>query len=161
MNLHLAVLALGVISAPGLDPDFAQPGALVRVTDAAGTFEGRLLAHDADSLRVVLPGGGSAHAYELAAVTGYEVRTEEGDRSGLGLQLGFVAGAAVGYALVKNCDCYYEAPTWAWVAAHGALGASLGALVGSFFAHDRWEPVPAVTAALPARGPLLSVRVRF
>ena len=161
----LVVLALGlptgIASAHEPEPDFAQPGALVRVTDAAGTFEGRLLGQSAESLRVVPPGGGAPRAYELAAVTGYEVRTEEGDRSHLGLKLGFVVGAAVGYGLVKTCDCYTETPTFAYMGATGALGAGVGALVGSLFAHDKWESVPAATAALPADGPWITVRARF
>jgi len=139
------VLAAAPVAAREFDPDFAQRGALVRVTLPSERFEGRLLAQDAESLRVSPSGGGEVRALELSGVNRLEVRTEQDDGSLLGMRIGFVAGTLLGLFWADRCDCMTDEFQFVtWGLANGAAGAGVGAAIGSFSHTNAWEDVPSV-----------------
>jgi hypothetical protein len=86
-------------------------------------------------------------AVPFADLTELEVRRGKKSRLGTGALIGGGVGAALGIALAASCSghevlCEGGTEYAIYVPAAAALGAGLGALVGSLIKVDRWEAVP-------------------
>jgi hypothetical protein len=136
-------------------PATLVPGARVRVHQGSESLTGLLVSLDSAGLVIATDKSDTVTA-PRTSITAVEVSTGTKSRAGkgalIGLGVGAAAGVIVGLAASSsdNGDFLdYGAGTWA--AAMGltgaAIGAGLGALIGSGQQSDKWQP-----AVLPAIG---------
>ncbi len=180
----LLVALLGPTSELGAQ-DVLAPGARLRLTAPAIARErmvGRLISEDADSLRLEV--GTGVITLPRESVTKVEIshsRSRRAHGARLGLLVGAVAGAALGYAMgedqkdaVPFCTlggCATLGPFWlnkpASAAAvgifFGAVGAGVGALVSP---GEKWASIPNQRVRLslapaPGRGVVAQLTIGF
>ena len=154
LRLVCGVFATVLMVAQPVSPAAAQvselrPGAYVRIR-APGVLNGEvectILARDRDTLRVARPGSAPI-VVPLASIT--RAAVHRGRTRGAGVRKGAKWGAGVGLGLglfnIGFSDCSgthcETSDNVAGVAAFTAIGAGVGALVGTIVRAERWERV--------------------
>src|SRR5688572_21887553 len=144
-----------VASMLGADPALAQleAGSRIRVTSDRGSKVGTLVSLEADSLRYTASDTSGVTALPLASVLKLERSVGKRSNAGRGATIGGVVGGGLGLGLGLiasfDDDQFYEVgPEHVAVVTLflGAIGAGVGALIGSASHRDSWETVP-----LPAK----------
>lgn len=149
-------LIFGLLSAGSLAAQYGGAlavGERVRAYSSRGTFDGRFLSLDTDTLRLAPAGRAEPLAIALGTLARLEVQRGRQSAAGKGALIGFGIGAAAGVTLAvatsQTCEegrdpgCLgpgIEAIAGAVVV--GFAGAGVGALVGSVTRQDRWVTVP-------------------
>lgn len=141
-----------------------QPGDTVRVQAdewGPGLIEGELLLYRADSLAVREAGTGTRYSVPLPAVRrllkneGVDRRRSVRRFATAGAFIGFATGVVLGPLIsMKRKDEDFVGATLASSIGGGALGLGLGAIGGSLFSRERWQPF-----RTPIRPPAASVSV--
>ena len=171
VRLVCGVFATALMLAQPVSPAAAQvselrPGAYVRIRAPGvltGEVECTILARDRDTLRVARPGSAPI-AVPLASIT--RAAVHRGRTRGAGARKGAKWGAGVGLGLglfnigFSGCSGTHceTSDNVAGVAAFTAIGAGVGALVGTVVRAERWERVE-----LPPRvaGPAVATTVQW
>lgn len=178
----LAVLLglIGLISfAPS--PGWAQEeealpwGARVRLRtepQASKWIVGTFLSWHADSIRIRPDSRPDPESFPVGSISRLEVSRGQRSNAGKGATTGLLVGAGTGLALgiaaaAEGCegDCYFEVePHHVLVVMGmlGAVGAGIGALIGTASRSERWKPVSpprGSVSALPHVG--FGVMLRF
>ena len=162
-----ALMLVQPLSAAAAQVSELRPGAYVRIRApgvVAGELECTVLALDRDTLRVARPGSASM-VVPLASIT--RAAVFRGRTRGAGARKGAKWGAGVGLGLglfnIGFSDCSgthcETSDNVAGVAAFTAVGAGVGALVGTVVRAERWERVqlpPRVAPPAVATTPLSS-----
>ena len=128
------------------------PADRVRVTTADWELVGTLVAQGDDSLRLHVTGEVTPVSVARSAIKRLEISRGSHSHSGADALIGLGAGALVGGALgaVAGSDLANECPgndcgpglvVFGGLLV-GALGAGVGAVIGSFSHSERWELVP-------------------
>jgi len=151
----------------------ADSGARVRVTTAQPKQRvvGTLVSLEADSLRITSAKDQQSVAFPTGSVVQLERSVGRRSQAGHGAVVGGVAVGGLGLllALVASSenDSWLEigpGEVFTITAAFGAVGAGVGALIGSASHTDRWEPIPVgglnVQAAKPGRS-ILKLSLQF
>ena len=144
-----AIMLVVPISAAAAQVSELRPGAYVRIRAPgvlAGEVEGAILARDHDTLLLARPGSGPV-AVPIASIT--RAAVHRGRTRGAGAVKGAKWGAGVGLGLglfnVAFSDCSgthcETSDNVVGVAAFTAVGAGVGALVGTLVRAERWERV--------------------
>jgi hypothetical protein len=149
------------------------PGRRIRVhRRAETTLVGELVSLGPDSLTLTTAAADTV-AVSRAAITGLDLSTGTKSNAGKGalngLIFGGLGGALIGVLASGSDDGeFLDYGPGAWAASgalmFGALGAGVGALIGSGQRADRWESVPLPTVAivpLPGKGSRVAIGVRF
>jgi hypothetical protein len=142
-----AIMLVVPISAAASQVSELRPGAYVRIRAPgvlAGEVEGAILGRDNDTLRVARPGSAPV-AVSLASIT--HAAVHRGRTRGAGALKGAKWGVGVGLGLgllnIAFSDCsgaHCEASDNALgVATFTAIGAGVGAIVGTVVRAERWE----------------------
>jgi hypothetical protein len=150
-RITLAFTVYLVASLLGADPALAQlqAGSRIRVTSDRGSRIGTLVSLETDSLRYATSDTGAVAALPLASVVKLERSVGKRSNAGRGAAIGGGIGGALGlgFGLIASADedaFYTYGPEDVAVATLflGAVGAGVGALIGSGSKRDRWETVP-------------------
>ena len=145
----VSALMLLPVSAAAAQVSELRPGAYVRIRAPgvlAGDVECTILGRDRDTLRVARPGA-APMSVPLASIT--HAAVYRGRTRGAGARKGAKWGSGVGLGLglfnIVFSDCSGShcetSDNVAGVAAFTAVGAGIGALVGTVVRAERWERV--------------------
>ena len=174
------ILSLGLpASMAGQAADSPEIGARVRVRlpgHGAGWLQGHLAMLSADSAAIALTETPDSVRFATASAERVEVSQGRHSHAGKGAVVGLGVGAATGLILglaasAEPCEdlCMYEVGPGEIAGATvmlGAVGAGIGALIGSFSHGERWKRVdlhpsgpPRLTPVARAGG--LGIALRF
>ena len=150
-GITLALTGYLVASLLGAHPALAQlqAGSRIRVTSDRGSRVGTLVSLETDSLRYTTSDTASVTALPLASVLKLERSVGKRSNAGRGATIGGVVGGGLGLGLgliasADDDEFYDVGPEDVAVVTLflGAVGAGVGALIGSGSKRDRWETVP-------------------
>ncbi len=180
-SLRVCVSGLLVLISPVVSPaQIPEPGARVRIRGACAPDEGcrpvigTFVGVAGDTINMIAENGNPlalSHAHRATM----EVSRGSGKRTGLGAANGLAAGAFFGVLRGSACENSQppEEPSWfdlqlvSPCAYHyvlwPAVGAALGAMIGSVLHVERWEVVDGATGLVRpgANGMQLGLRVAF
>lgn len=164
LPLIAAALLLPMRGAAQSNGHTLEPGDTVRVMAQAWgprLIEGELLLYRSDSVAVRETATGTRYAAELSGVQrllknqGFNRRRSIRRHATAGVFLGFATGVVLGPLIsMERKDENFVGTTVVTGLGGGALGLGLGALSGTIFARDHWQPF-----RTPIRPPATSVGV--
>ena len=164
----VAVLLLPVGGACG-ETSTVSGSPRVRVWSPSHALVGRpaaLLAAGGDSITIAVEGQPAPVLLPRSAVTKIQLSRGDKRNAGRGAVYGLVAGALLGLVAYgpSNAGECCSAPVFAGI--NGAIGSSVGGLVGAFSKTERWNDVPIdqLRVGSPARlshRPGISIAVTF
>jgi hypothetical protein len=159
MTRALGVLVISLVLqatsslAPRLVLSQLEAGSRIRITSDRGSRVGTLVSVENDSLRYTTSDTAAVTALPLASVVKLERSVGKRSNAGRGATIGGLVGGGLGLGLgliaSLDDDQFYEVgPEDVAVVTLflGAIGAGVGALIGSASHRDSWETVP-----LPAK----------
>ena len=127
---------------------FCQPSYSNCVGGSPQQYVGTFVTWEVDTL--VIQNNGDTLSVPASLVTRLDVsrgrKANTGKGAGIGVLLGVVAGALIGYASYESESFFIELDPEAyavWGAVFGGLvGGGVGALIGASIRTDRWQEVP-------------------
>ena len=161
ISLAVALLALAPIAAAQDKTDELVAGSRIRIHQHQGapvtgalvaTTDSAVTVRTSETDTVVVPRSGIAKVEVYAGM-----RSNAGSGALTGLLVGGLGGALIGVAASGSDDGdFFDFGAGTWAAGigltFGALGAGIGALIGSGSHHEKWEP-----AVLPTVLPTVAI----